>query len=187
MNDAGFRGLGQSDPVIRAAIVSAANGYFAETFDRKVIAGAAAAVDGTVYFTSIGLLAGELVSAIAANIGAAGSGFTLAKMGLYDRLGNRLAVSADQGSAWTAAGLAEAQMIAPYRAPAPDVYYVALVAKASGMPTVVSVAGASQSFTRSAASPICALMLTQTDLPAVATYAINPATVLAKVLWMGLR
>lgn len=174
-------------PFSRSSLVTSANGYFAETIDRKVISGAAAAVDGTVYLTAVGLQAGEVVSAIAANIGTAGSGLTLSKLGLYDKSGNRLATSADQGSAWTAVGLAEAAMIVPYTAPTTDVYYGAFIAKASGLPTVVSLAGASQSFTRASSFPLCAIMTAQTDLPSVVTFTINPATVLAKILWMGFR
>lgn len=54
---------------------------------------------------------------------------------LYDTAGNRVAVSADQTTAWGAAGLKTTAMTTPYAAPAGFIY-AALLFNGSGMPNL---------------------------------------------------
>ncbi len=175
----------------RDALISKANGYFAQTVDRKVLTSTSAAVDGTIYLTSVGLMAGDVVSQITGFVGTGSSGYTLAKIGIYDKLGNQLAVSADQGQTWGSVsafgGLIPTPMITPYKVTANDIYYAAFIAKASVLPSILSGTGSAPSQTESGGFPICALMLTQTDLPPVVTFTIAPTSALSKMLWMGFK
>ncbi len=86
---------------------------------------------GTVYLVAIGLVSGDIVTNILANIASAGTGTTLSKVGLYDSSGNRLARSADQGSAWNTVGSYTIALTAPYTVTSTGLYYLAVIATAS--------------------------------------------------------
>lgn len=176
--------------LLRAQIVTRANGYFAETMDRKILTSTAAHNDGQIYLTSIGLLAGELVSGIDFFCGTGGSALTLAKMGLYDRFGTRLAVSTDQGAAWVlgTGTLLGVDMLVPYRITISDAYYGAWICKGGAVPQAMSATGSASSQIRAAnCAPICASVLAQTDLPASIAFAVAPTTLLSRMMWLGFR
>lgn len=108
-----------------------AQGMFAQTMPREILRIAIILVGGTVYLTRIHLHAGDVITKIASAITVAGSGVTLGKVGIYDKDGNRLAVSASQTTAWESTGIKEVALTAPYEVPASDDYYIAIVATAS--------------------------------------------------------
>lgn len=124
-----------------------AQGLTAETFSREHINTSTVLVDGVAYFVAIGLHAGDVVTNITVAISGAGSGVTLSKVGLYDKSGNRLGLSADQGTAWQSTGLKTIALTSAYTVPADDGYYVAIISKAS-----VTVPSVGRSTTMAAAS-----------------------------------
>lgn len=140
-------------------------------------------VDGTVYFVAMPLRVGTLVSKVWVAPSAGGATFTLAKLGLYDKLGNKLAATADLAQALTATGPLSGTLATPYSVPADDLYYGAIVVKASvtlptlfrvGTSTVLNGAigsGARQYGTQAG----------QTDLPTAATI-VNSSVI---GVWMG--
>lgn len=148
-------------------------GLVSQTFDRFAASGGTADIDGQVDFTSIGLIAGDIVTNITIAIVVAGVGTTLSKVGLYDSAGNRLALSADQGSVWNTIGLYTIPMITPYQVTASGLYYIAMVAKTGatmpGKARSGMVFPATTGLAIGASAKICGLMAGQTDLPASAT------------------
>lgn len=171
----------------RALLLAKANGFFAETIPRNVPTSSNVIIDGTVYLTAIYLFAGEVVTSQTLNFSVGASGITLAKIGLYDKLGNRLGLSVDQGSAWAVDGIYQIPMITPVTISVPDVYYTALISKATTtLPSVINATGSAASKLLPGTLPICASMLAQTDLPTTVTFAVNPTTFGNKIIWTGL-
>ncbi|MES2211322.1 MAG: hypothetical protein V4515_14260 [Chloroflexota bacterium] len=116
-------------------------GILSETFDRVCFSSATVlvgtGVTGTVYYTTIPLLAGMLVTNLAIGVGAAAVLPVVSKVGLYDAAGNRLALSADQGVSWATAGLKTIGMIAPYRVLTTGLYYAAILSIATTTPATI--------------------------------------------------
>lgn len=169
----------------RDALCVAAQGFKVETFPRVMASAASVMVGGTVYVTGVGLLRGEIVSNITILLTSpTASGMTLSKVGLLDLAGNRLALSADQGTAWQTASLKTCAMIAPYTVPVSGMYYVAVVAAASvtlpsiGRSAITAAAEGMPGFSFPHAS-----MLSQTDIPSAVTLQVASGVQLA--MWAG--
>ena len=152
-------GSGGSDPVTPAAIgaltqatadarytsltsygnqwTPADHGLTAWTFDP-----AASSTTGTplstgfIYMVGIVLRQATSISKVHAVLGAAGSGLTAGQClaGLYDAAGNRVAITADQSTAWASAGHKAMNLTASYSAAAGR-YYVALLFVGTTSPT----------------------------------------------------
>lgn len=120
---------------MRQAIALRAQGLFAETFDRKLVlsGGAGAAmVSGTVYYTAIPLLAGDVVANIHIAITQAGVSVTMAKVGLCSPLAVLLGSSANQTSAWESTGMKSIVLASPYTVTSSGLYYIEAIAVAGG-------------------------------------------------------
>ncbi len=150
------------------AVMRQARGVLGETFNVAACVGSLAMVSGVVYYNALPLLAGQTITNLTLFVQAAGVSLTLSKLGLYDASLNRLALSADQGTAWQSVGNKTAPMITPYIVPASGLYYAAAFATgASTMPSVTR--GSSGSIADGGALGSGAKMFgsqtAQTDLP----------------------
>lgn len=115
-----------------------AEGLVSENFARSLASTGSVMTDGTVYYLAVELKAGDLVTNCHVIVSSAGATVTLSKLGLYDKSLARLALSADQGTAWESTGLKTAAMGTPYRVLVDDLYYVAAISKATGtLPTLL--------------------------------------------------
>jgi hypothetical protein len=171
-----------------------AQGLIAETFPRSMnTAATALMIGGTVYLTAIPLFAGNVVTKIILGISNAGVAMTLSKVGLYDKAGARLAVSADQGASWETALRKEISLSAPYTVTVSDAFYVALVAAGGTLPRILGGAAVSTaaaldliggSIGGTGVRPY-AVMTGQTDLPATVTLAAPSAAPFA--FWIGVN
>lgn len=89
----------------RAEAATRAKGFITENFSLGAgNATGAACTDGTIFCALVGVKPGDVINNIHVAIETAGtgSGCTLAQYGLYDRLGNRVAVTTDNATARTA-------------------------------------------------------------------------------------
>jgi hypothetical protein len=89
----------------RAQILTEAQGLKGENFSRTTAAVGTIAVDGTIYFMLTPFLAGDVVTNLHPAVTTVANGLTLAKVGIYNLAGTRLATSADLGSDWTNLGV----------------------------------------------------------------------------------
>ena len=171
----------------RANLVARGQGMFAQTFDREIAASAASLVAGSVYYVGVPLLAGDVVTTIYVSVTTAATVASLSKVGLYDKLGNRLALSADLGAAWQTVGTIGGAMIAPYGVSVSGLYYLAVVSNAAGLPAMIRGApgGNGAGVTAIGSNPIpYAVQLAQVDLPATGTIAASAVVPLP--IWMGI-
>lgn len=171
-----------STPVSRTQILVTGIGLIAESFPSGAIDATWALVTGKTYFMAVGLCAGDVISNVHLVVNGAGSGTTLAKVGLYDKTGTRLAASADLGTAWHSVGRKTHALATPYTVPADDLYYVAVLhvwtTTAATMPRGAAGGGTE---TAIGSNPrTYATEASQTDLDATATLADGERT-----LWVG--
>ena len=167
----------------RHEVLLAAEGLIAEVFPRLDIVASSLGIDGTVYYMAVALLAGEVVTNISVIVNTAGVTMTLSKVGLYDSAFTRLALSADQTTAWESTGVKTIALTSPYTVLTTGLYYVAIVAKGATIPafsrtgTVALAAVAIGSGARPFAH-----QTGQTDLPATGT----PAVTAPLPFWAGI-
>lgn len=163
--------LNQYTPSSSTALAEG-QGLKGQNFDRVVSGSSSTLTDGTIYAVQLDFRAGDIVNNLYVAIATAASGTpSVSKMGIYDTSGNRLAISADQGTAWSATGTAAVPLTAPYTVTANGSYYVAIISKAGTTPITVlrgsnvaavnTAVGSGVTFAKTQAS--------QTDL-------VNPAT-----------
>lgn len=107
----------------------AARGLIAEAGPVNNSIGGLALVDGTIHFVSVSMFAGMRISGTCIGITTAGVALTLSKVGLYDTSGNRLAISADQGTAWQSAGPQTIPFTAAVTITTTGIYYGAIISK----------------------------------------------------------
>lgn len=89
----------------RAANLIAAQGFISENFSRAIgNATGGALTNGTIFIAALGVKPGDVINNIhfVVETAGTGSGCTLAQAALLDRLGNRLAVTADSAGDRTA-------------------------------------------------------------------------------------
>ena len=172
----------------RAGIMLSGQGLISQNYDRLAALGSGGfvAVGGTIYGVAIPLLAGDVVSNLSVMVTTAGSGVTASLLGLYDTAGTRLAVSADQGTAWQSTGLKTVAMTTPYAVPATGLYYGAIIATASTTVPAFHRAATNASIAINVAvgsgiNPIV-FMTGQTELVASATFSAGVGGV---CYWVG--
>jgi hypothetical protein len=156
----------------RAQILTTAQGLVTQNYERTLVQGSSIMIDGTVYYLSVGLRAGDLVTNVILHVATAGATLTLSKVGLYDKSGTRLVVSADQGTAWETSGMKTVALSSPYTVPSDDGFYVALVSKGTTLPTLSRSSGPSAGTIQVGSGMRALAMQTgQTDFPASASFA----------------
>lgn len=155
----------------REDLMASGQGLIAQNYDRQAAGNTSIMIGGTIYFGLLPLFKDEVVTNVHISVTANGVTSTLAKCGLYDKAGNRLAISADQGTAWDTAGIKTVPMSTPYTILADDVYFAAVIAQAATLPTLARNAnnGNIPGTIGSGARPF-GTQAGQTDL-------INPATI----------
>ncbi|MFD8771460.1 glycosyl hydrolase family 28-related protein [Streptomyces sp. NPDC059916] len=120
------------------------HGFLTWTADPAVISGAAASVSaGAVYLQKVRIAnRATIVTNVVAYVSNAGVTLTAAQnfAGIYDASGARLAVTADQASAWTTTGTKTMALTAPVTL-AVGTYYVALLANGTTPPQFSSAGG----------------------------------------------
>jgi len=172
-----------SRPKSRYDVGLVAEGLITETYPRELINGSTIMIDGTAYFMKVTLLAGEVVANLAVVVATLGATVTLSKVGLYSKAGSRLAVSADQGTAWQTTGIKNPAMISPYTVPTDDGYYVAVISKASTLPFVASATKlAAASGAIGSGMGAYGVQTGQTDLPTNATIIFSGSPI---AVWEG--
>lgn len=171
------------DQVSRVSYALRGQGLIAESFNRQGGGSSGVTVSGQAAFHGVGLLAGDVITKAVVIIGAAGSGVTLSKVGLYDSAGNRLAVSADQGVSWETIGKKEISFISPYTIPVSGWYYLAFIVTATTtQPSMLRNATILYNQAIGTGSVPYGSMSGQTDLPVSATISPNLA---GNAYWMG--
>jgi hypothetical protein len=162
-------------------------GILTQNYPVEIVSTTSIMVDGTVYYMAVGLKAGDRVPSIQLVFALSGNTMTLSKVGLYDRNINRVAVSNDQGAAWAPGGATGFPITAPlnavYTVPTSDLYYVAVVAKATvTLPTIARTGLIGALFT--GFLPRFGNQTGQVDLPAVGV--ISTAIPGPLALWCGI-
>lgn len=112
----------------RQIAVMRAQGYFAETFTRAGQFTGTAATSGTVYYTPIGLVAGDVVSSFTSQPNTGGSVLTLAKVGLYQPTtagaATLLCSTASDHTNYQSAGVRTTLVTSPYTVLADGGYFI---------------------------------------------------------------
>lgn len=177
-----------SKSAVRYEALMAAQGYYAETTPRGSASNATIMVSGTIYFNSVGLLAGDVVTNILTLCSLAGSGFSGIgmKAGLYSKAGVQLALTGDISVAHSSVAAKTNVLTTPYTVLTTDLYYVALIGIATTMPTLIRTpAGvATEAVFTGGFSPAYGYQTGQTDLTAPATIASTATTGIA--FWSGI-
>jgi hypothetical protein len=116
----------------------AALGFLATNYDPAVATSSTVLVSGTVYMQRLDLPAAATVSLGIFNAFLAGSGLTAAQnwVGLYTSTGTRVALSADQTTAFASVGHKEVAFTAPYAAAA-GTYYLAVLSNGTTPPSLL--------------------------------------------------
>lgn len=171
----------------RSQIAAVTQGLKGQNFDRHLVSTAAVLTDGVVYLSMVGLTVGEVITNMHFKMSTAATGTSLSKMGIYTVAGTtvtRVALSADQGSAWDSGGFAirTVPLSTPYTVPTTGGYYFALVSKAATTLAQCDYAQARQANAFGANPPPYGVITGQTDLPASGT--INPSSAVS-TWWMG--
>jgi hypothetical protein len=174
--------------VARQAAVVRGQGFITETFPRCGALSGTISVDGTVYGTAIGLLAGDVITNMTIGINVAGNTTTIAKLGIYSQTGTLLCSSADGSAGMGTAGLKTMAMTTPFTVTADGLYYAAWITKASvTLPTPLrgsaSLSASNPSAGIGAGTPFMVTQTGQTDFPASATLV---ASVVSLAYWMGI-
>lgn len=157
----------------RGDLKRAGEGMLTENYERASARDSSLMTDGMAYYAAVGLKAGDVVSGGVLLITTGGTAVSLSKMGLYSSAGARLAISADQGTAWQGTGFKVAAFLTPYEVETDGLYYAAFVAKAATTlpsPARAWTSGLWQTDIGSGLRPWYQ-QAAQTDLPATATFA----------------
>jgi hypothetical protein len=181
LNSSGALVAGSVD---REDLVLRGQGYVAYgPTNMGAISASSAVASGTAEFTAVGLHAGEIVTNVTCVMLTNGATLSLVKVGLYDKTGTRLAISADNSASFTSGApkLITTALTAPYTVLADDLYYLAIIAVGTTGPTLGRGNGTFDAPKLGGTSPaIAARQAGQTDLPSSATY-----TAQGPAYWLG--
>jgi hypothetical protein len=166
-------------------ILAEAEGLKGQNFDRQNTVATNIMVDGTAYYALLPFRAGDVVTNLHVAVNTAGATLDLSKMGLYDTSGNRLAVTADLGTAFESTGAGARALTSAYTVTTTGGLYIAVIVSTNGgtMPTLIrgpNVATGTTAAIGSGARPF-GTETGQTDLDATATI----GTTSALAFWMG--
>lgn len=118
-----------------------AQGLKAQTFDRLVANVNTGKPDfATVYLMGIAIRAGSVIANMHIGVTQSGAGSSASFLGLYDKTGALLTISANQGAAWDSQGL-KTVAVTTYTAAATDYYYAGLVTTATSTTASILRAG----------------------------------------------
>ncbi len=162
-----------------------ARGLQAETASPNSSIGGLAIIDGTAYYIGVPLLAGTTITGAAIVVTTVGAVLTLSKVGLYDSAMNRIAISADQGTAWQSTGVQAVSFISSALISASGLYYAAVIAKGGATPALFRT-GQSMNLVGAvnAGQAPFGRQTGQTDLPNPGVLSVGGAT--DPIPWIGL-
>ena len=115
-------------------------GMQGQTFSRSAIQGASILTTGVVQASGLVLHKGDRVFNIIAGVSVNGAAGTLTKVGLYDKAGNLLALSADIQAQFNSGATPRAVigvLSQAYVAPATDLYYAVILSVGGTQPTLL--------------------------------------------------
>jgi hypothetical protein len=130
----------ESDTVFKASDY----GLASMAYDPTIATNQSALISGSVFMTKLMIRSNVTVNRLWYNVSVAGTSLTAGQnfIGLYDSSGNRIAVSADLSSDWTATGLKSTSFTAPVDL-IPGAYYGAILCNATTPITVARGSGQS--------------------------------------------
>lgn len=163
-------------------------GYLAYSYDPLLADASVGPVAGDIQLVRVVLRSPQTITNIVATVGTAGNTLTASQnfAGLYDAAGTRVALTADQTTAWGTTGTKTMALTAPYVAAA-GYYYVAFVSNGTAPPlfrSKTNLGGAFISGASAANSFRFATNGTGTSLPATITPGSN--VVSDKAIWVAL-
>lgn len=166
---------------LEAAGTSASQaGFKAMPFAPELAASSSILTAGTVTMSQVTLPAPATLSTITVGVFVAGSGLTAAQnfAAIYNSAGTRVAVTADQSTAWATVGEKNMALTSSYNAPA-GVYYLAVVSNGTTPPTLF----------RTISTPNAAAMINHGMTAATARYTTGPTgqTTMPASVTMGSR
>lgn len=128
---------GVTTPLLTSTNTPADNGFLAQAYDLGIVStGAQLATSGTVFLVRLNLDVPSTLSKVYVYLSTAGATLTAGQsfLGVYDNLGNQVAVTADQSAAFAGTlGLITGTLTTSYKAPAGH-YYVAILSNGTTMP-----------------------------------------------------
>jgi hypothetical protein len=156
-------------------------GYYSESFPLGAAANLTTIqTSGTVNFSPVGLLKGDVVTNIWVRVTTLASGFSGigAKVGLYTTAGVLLASSADVQASLGSTGTKLLPLTTPYTITSDDVYYLAIITIASTPPVMVrGVLGSTVALLAgTGTASYCGHDVSETDLPATAAILYTSGT-----------
>ncbi len=191
------RVLGPAGPQLemdRSQNFLSSRGILAETLPFFGQQGSSILIAGVAYYIGVGLRAGDLISTIDLIVAVASGTSTISLVGLYNKAGTRIAVSADQGASWQTAGLKSINVITPVTIPTTDVYYIGIFAavSAGALPTLnrgLTAGGINATPQYSlGGNPAWGYVQTgQATLPSPATFADTAAVTNIPAFWFQVR
>jgi hypothetical protein len=119
-----------------------AMGLVASTFPIHMANSVLTPNSSTAHGHGVWLPAGLLITGLALNVTAAGSGLTAAYVGIYDASYHLQAVSANASGSFGATGWAKVPLTAPYVVPSSGLYYFADIWVGTTAPTIACISGA---------------------------------------------
>lgn len=162
-------------------------GAFTESGFRRNTSQDYTVTTATIAFMKINLFAGETVSSLVYIKGAtAATTLTHSWVGLYDSLGNKLAVSNDDTSAWGSSTTREFTLTAPYLTLTAGPYYVGLCIVATTPGNIAGIAGNSALNFVAPAETFRDSATTYSN-PASAPASFTMTTALAGKYWIGVK
>ena len=164
----------------RRAAIRQYDGIFAETFDRVSSATSTALIDGSVYYTRLGLTKGDIVANLRCDMGAAGVATSIGRLALCDKNFNRLAMSGDLSTVFNSTGEKIAAMVTPgpYTVLDDDQFYAVYFAK-----TGTTMPGVCRNFAFAGRGVSCAVLTGQTDVPLTASPTLGGGS--SAPVWIG--
>jgi hypothetical protein len=156
-------------------------GLKGESFSRKNSVSSFLPTSGDVRGTSVGLLTGDVITNLCCVVVTAGSTVTKAQLALYSKAGVLLANTADSPTTFQSAGAISLALTSTYTVPAEDIYYIALFATATTMPTMLrGIQDTSSTAAFGSGAKAAFTHAGQAALPAPATLSAN-----ANAIWFG--
>jgi len=186
----GNRIIGPAGPVFELdqyQIQLTSRGFIGESYPYGGQTNATILGAGNAYFVGVGLRAGQTISNLYLIVNTAAAALTVSLVGLYDKTGTRLAVSADQGASWQTTGL-KTIPIGPVTIPTTDVYFIGIFAAGGTLPVVTRGSASTAAIPQFSigGKPAWGYVQTgQATLPSPATFADSGTATVVPFYWFG--
>ena len=115
----------------RDQLLATDRGLIAETFPTELATASQALTTSCIYFQSIGLKAGDIVTNIVSVVGTAGTATLAVYQGVYTSAGALAASTTNQVNSLSSTGLKVTALAAAYTVPASGLYYICTLSSAT--------------------------------------------------------